>query len=221
MRPASLNHTAAFAAALLALPLAAHAAFDGDFAITDVTTPAGIYTLDSFAGATGAVTFAQWSVTFGPSLDGTSYLDTTLAPQSITFGTGTPSQEGFFESKISLIVEVPCDGFVSFNFETENASKDGLASFAVYLSGELQYILTDAHKQGGSGFQVSAGDTLEFRSATLSSGTNSFATNVTTISDFVFTVSVIPEPATAGLLLGLAAMGLTGRRRRSAEQAAV
>jgi hypothetical protein len=215
MRSASLQHSLGLAAGLLSLPLAAHAAFDGDFAITDAVTPAGFYTLDSFPGEEGITPFGNWSVGFFPSDCGTSYIDTTHAPASVTLGSGTPSGEGFFESQTVMIVEMPCDGFVSFTLNVCNNTVNGLAGLELVISGEVQYFLTDASFSGPFGFHLASGETLEFRSTSLSSGTGSHASNVSTISDFVFTASVIPEPATFGALLGLAALGFAGRRRRS------
>jgi hypothetical protein len=211
------------AATLLALPLAA-GAFTGDFAITDPSSPAGFYNVFSFDAGT-TPTLGQWTAGFSPSVGGNSFIDTTHAPTIVTFGSATPLTAGFAESGTVFEIDIATDGFLSFTVWACN-SGEGEASFAgfeVLLSGEGFYSPAAPMTNPGEEtrafiVEVAAGQTLRFRSYSIS-GDDAYASNLTTISDFIFSTSPIPEPATFGALLGLAALGFAGRRRRVAASA--
>lgn len=209
------------AAAALALPLASLAAFDGDFTLTDATSPAGFYTALSFDEETDA-RLGAWSVGLFPSESGISFIDTNHAPGYVTIGAATPAIDDFVVSETLMIVEIPDEGFVSFTIQVCNEiTGNGYAGMEIYLSGEALYALTDAGVTTYTlGFHVASGETLEFRAVSLSSGTEAHASNLTTMSDFLFVASAIPEPATFGALVGLVALGCAGRRRRGAHAAA-
>jgi hypothetical protein len=204
-------------AVLAALPLAAHAAFDGPFALVDATSPAGVYT-----DANEISTLGAWSAGFFAAECGTSFIDTRHAPESVTLGASTARLDGFSESFSSLFIEFAQDDYVSFTVDVINQGEDSFAAgLEIYLDGDALYSLTELSTAEtpvwsyNLGFSVSSGQTLEFRATTISSGTSSFASNCSTISQFAL-ASAIPEPAAAATLVGLAALGLAGRRRRTA-----
>lgn len=207
--------TLALAAALgSASPLLA--AFDGAFHLVDDLTPAALYTLDNEVSTLGA-----WSVNFQPAECGSSFIDTTLAPASVNFGSSTPHAETFSESVTSLFIEFAQDDYVSFTLDLIHQGEGAFsAALGIYLDGSALYSLTDLATTEtpvwtyNLGFSVASGQTLEFRSTTISAGTASFASTCATLSNFTV-ASAIPEPAAFATLLGLAALGLTGRRRRA------
>lgn len=199
--------------AALALPLSSRAAFEGDFVLVDDLTPAGLYDFDS-----GVATLGAWNVGFFPSDNGDTFVNTTGAPSCVTLGSETGFVEEYEESTTVLFIDMPEDGHVSFTVQVNNQGDGSFSSaFEIYLSGEALYFLTDEGVTTYTlGFDVFTGDTLEFRSVSLSAGTASFATNTSTVSNFVYVAaSAIPEPATFASLLGLGALGFAGRRRRA------
>ena len=201
----------------LAFAPAAHAAFDGDFSLVGVDSPAGYYT-----AATEVYTLGNWAAAFFPSESGASFVDTTDAPASVTLGADAGPSADLEESTTVLLIEIPESGYVSFTVHVTNDSEgDAAARFEILLSGLGLYSMTDADETHTIGFSTDdpafdalSGRTLEFRSVTLSAGTESFATNTATISNFTFTPAAIPEPSAFAGFLGLAALGLSGRRRR-------
>lgn len=204
-----------FAVAVFALPVAAQAAFVGDFAITDATNPAGFHTVLSFDEEIDAA-LGVWAVGLFPSAGGASFIDTTHAPASVTLGAATPAMDDFVMGETLMIVEIPEEGFVSFSIQVCNeVAGNGYAGLEIYLSGEALYALTEPGVSTYElGFHVASGETLEFRAVSLSSGVEAHASNLATISEFLFVASAIPEPAAFGALIGVAALGLAGRRRR-------
>lgn len=189
------------------------AAFDEDFALTSAETPAGYYTLASDVPSLG-----KWSVGFFPSETGSSYVDTTLAPASVTFGATSSAEAGAFEEgTATLFIDLPQDGHISFTIQVGNSGtgEDLYAGAEIYLSGVALYALTDPNASYTLNFDAFSGETLEFRSV-VHAGSASFASNTTTISNFTFTPAAIPEPSSAAALLSLAALGIAARRRRSA-----
>lgn len=209
--PTSTFTLAALTAAAPFLASSAFAAFDGDFALVDATTPAGYYTLASDVPSLG-----NWSVGFFPAETGSSFVDTTGAPASVTLGAQSGVSTSFVEGTTVLFIDLPQDGYVSFTIEVSNSGAgDFYAGAEIYLSGVALYALTEPSATYTLGFDAFSGETLEFRSAVISAGTASFATNSTVVSGFSFTPSAVPEPAAFASFAGLAALGCAGRRRRA------
>lgn len=191
------------------------AAFDGDFYIVDGLTPPAVYTFDSAVATLGA-----WSVGFFPSEFGESFIDTRPAPDCVILGSSTGVGEDFAESETLMFIELPEDGFVSFAVEVNNIGTEAYAAaFEIYLAGEALYFFTEpGARTYHLGFDVLGGQTLEFRSYSLSSGAGAFAANASTLAQFSFEPSAIPEPASAAALAGLAILGGVGVRRRRPER---
>lgn len=202
---------AALATAALLVP-SAQAAFDGDFSLVDADNPAGYYTI-----ASDVATLGNWAVGFFPAESGTSAIDTTQAPSSVTLGSSAQAGMCAFEDGSTvLFIELPTDGHVSFTIQVSNAgSGDFYAGAEIYLSGVALYALTEPGATYSLDFDAFSGETLEFRSVVIAGGA-SFASNSTTISNFTVTASAIPEPAAFASLLGLAILGFAVRRRRAA-----
>lgn len=213
MRPSTLLRSAPLAA--LAAPLLAStalAAFDGDFALVDSGSPAGYYTL-----ASDVSTLGRWSVGFFPAEGGSSFVDTTLAPSSVTLGASLQGEMcEFGEGETVLFIDIPHDGRVSFTIQVANSGAgDFLAGAEIYLSGVALYALTEPGATYVLDFDAFSGETLEFRSVVIAAGTASFASNTTTISNFTLAVSAIPEPSAFASLAGLVILGGVATRRRA------
>lgn len=212
MRPSALllRGLAALASAALVSP--AFAAFDGDFALADAGSPAGYYTL-----ASDVSTLGHWSVGFFPAERGASFVDTTLAPASVTFGASVQGEMcDFDEGATVLFIDLPQDGHVSFTVQVANAGAgDFYAGAEIYLSGVALYALTEPGATYVLDFDGFSGETLEFRSVVIGAGTASFASNTTRISNFDLSASAIPEPSTFAAVAGLAILGGVATRRRA------
>lgn len=206
--------SSALAAAALALSAAtsALAAFDGDFALVDVDSPAGYYT-----PASDVSTLGNWSVAFFPAAGGSNFIDTTSAPGAVTLGAqAIPAPESDYdESTTVLVIDLPVDGHVAFTIQvTNSAASDSYPGAEIYLSGVELYTLTQPGGTYQFDFDTSSGETLEFRSAVITSGPPSSATSQATISNFVFTPAAIPEPSAFATFAAIATLGIAARRRQ-------
>jgi hypothetical protein len=205
--------TSALAAALAATPLLvtpARAAFEGDFALVDAGSPPGYYTFDSEISQLG-----RWSAGFFPSEDGTSFIDTTAAPCSVTLGASTVGSPDFTEGATTLFIELPVTGSGTFTIQiANNGAGDYYAGTEIFLSGVALYTLTDPDGIYTLSFDAFAGETIEFRSIVISAGESSFASNQAIISHFTYPSTEIPEPAAFASLAGLIALGGAACRRR-------
>lgn len=211
MRNSSLLPALGLAASVWFAPAPAHAAFEGDFSVVDDATPPAVYDFESGVAILGA-----WSVGFFPSDFGESYIDTRPAPDCVILGSATGAGEDFAESETRMFIELVEAGQVSFTVEVNNVGAEAYAAaFEIYLSGEALYFLTEPGVTTYNlDFAVLGGEVLDFRSYSLSSGEGAFASNVSTLTNFTFEPTAIPEPASAVALAGLAALGGAGARRR-------
>lgn len=205
----SLPHTLA---ALLSLPAAA-AAFEPPFEIVGPDSPAGYYTL-----ASNVTTLGAWSAGFNPAPGGTSFVDTSAAPLSITLGSSVAPTGEFSESFTVLSILVPAAAELRL---TGSVLNQGLGSYAagfeIYLDAVPLHSLTAPPAPDGSAsafslcaISVQEDQLLEFRSISRASAGSS-AANTTT---FTLSSTVIPEPAAFAALAGVFALGLAGLRRR-------
>lgn len=207
MRPSNLLP---LGLAALCLPLAAHAAFEDNFALVGPESPAGFYTV-----AHDVYLLGSWSAIFSPAEGGQSFIDTTNAPASATIASSSAATEDYAASETVMFIEMPLGGHVSFTIDVFNdATAGAYAQLEIYISGETYYLTEAGSTPHQLGFDIQAGDTLEFRSVSVSIVPGASASNIATLSNFAFVASAIPEPSSFAMLAGLVALGFVGRRRR-------
>lgn len=200
--------------ALLALPALA-SAFEPPFEIVGPDSPPGRYTLES-----GVTTLGAWSAGFNPAPGGTSFIDTTAAPASVTLGSSVASSGEFAESFTTLSILVPAAAELRLSVSVLNqGAGDYAAGLEIYLDELPLYSLTAAPAPGNPTptfdlclFRVEEDQLLEFRSVSRA-GAGSSAASTATIS-FGPSAAPIPEPSAFAALAGLIVLGQAGLRRR-------
>ncbi len=202
--------------ALLALPAVAPA-FEVPFEIIGPDSPPGLYTITS-----GVTTLGAWSAGFNPAPGGTSFIDTTAAPSSVTLGSSVAPSGEFAESFTTLSILVPAAAELRLTISVLN---QGIGSYSagleIYLDELPLYSLTAAPTPCDPAptfslclIRVEEDQLLEFRGISRA-GAGSYAANTATIS-FGPSVAPIPEPAAFAALAGVFALGQAGLRRRRA-----
>jgi len=211
MNASSRHRVVAALFLLAALAPPARAQLIGDFAIPSI----GI--IDS-PSTLGAWTFLNQDSGFDDAS-----LDTTDAPDSITFGMGSEDVTNFS----FLSITAPESGTLSFAYSF-SASVGGNNPVGVCV-----FTLADAGNSTGSGFttsgsilwNVQAGDLISIsNSATggilmTQEGSNILffpvpSSSSLTISNFSFAPIAVPEPATCSIGIGLAALASAYFRRK-------
>jgi hypothetical protein len=187
-----------------AAALGATAAADAQFV--------GDYSLTTGSGNTGA-----WNSSTGSAM---SSFSAGGAPDSVSFSVNTYGNSNLFlAAPVTVDTTVSFDWSVQYSFSYSSGStaafNDGVAgnTFSSFSGGG------SASDSGRSSFLVAAGNTFGFQ-FNLSYGNGSQSL---TISNFS-AVTAVPEPGTAGLLAGCAALGFVAvvgvraKRRRAAGQ---
>lgn len=213
------RYAVASAAALGAT--AAQAQFTGDYSLTS-PSPAG----DSYANFTNGATFGAWTVFQTGSGQNSIYTgseETGYMNLNVSAGFGSQTIDFILTNAVTQ------DTQVSFHWGSSNFSNGGAVNVSFsdnygalsftalntangYLNGDATFLVTANHQFG---FRVSAayGNTIQ---STAGLGIYSFSA-----------VAAVPEPASAGLLMGcaglgfIALMGTREMRRRAAAKSAV
>jgi hypothetical protein len=207
---------AATSAAALGAAAAARAEFTGNYALTPPA--AGTFTNTAANG-----TFGNWTATKGGTSSAPTgwTLTTTDAGTSLTLGvTGSSGAAG--SPTLTFLSTAAAAGNVNFNFNATASGPEG-HSFFYTADGSTYNLITSATYGSSRSFAVANGATFGFR--VTATYTFSASSMQAVISGFT-APTAIPEPGTAGLLAGCAALGFVGltgvreMRRRAAQKSA-
>lgn len=205
-----------FVAALVVSATVSRADFSGAFTLTSDETPPNYYGISS-AGNVPAL--GAWSSSFAEFGGGGSAISTANAPGLVTLSSSVNGQ-GYGSANLSILFTE--DGFVAFDISFDGfKGSDSETAFSYDVFGSNSTGGAFSPTSGDSlstsntyGFNVVAGDSLQFLTYSYHFNESGLAYNIATISNFTFT-SAVPEPSSYAVIAGLLALGAVGCRRRA------